>query len=151
MVMIVVFVYDGSVVESDRDHLSSHPLGIGASGVCTGFAVVLASDPARCATFYAELSRVVRQSQDGVLIRLLNPMRWLGGPVVGIHPRRDTDGQSRLGPGVWLGPLRGQADQNALCEWLGRGGPPAGPPPQRLRFRVLRQPIVPIMAAQTSN
>jgi hypothetical protein len=34
-----------------------------------------------------------------------------------------TTSDARLGPGVWLGPLRGQADQNALCEWLGRGGP----------------------------
>jgi len=39
-------------------------------------------------------------------LRLRHPAHWLGGPVVGIHLRRDTDGESTLGPGLWLGPLR---------------------------------------------
>jgi hypothetical protein len=149
--MIVVFVYAGMVADSDGDGALTRPSDTGVSGTCGGFAVVLATDPARCGAFFAELSSVVRESRDGVLIRLRHPARWLGGPVVGIHLRRDTDGGSTLGPGLWLGPLREEADLHAVCDWLRRGGPQAGPPPPQLRSRTLRQPIAPIMALQTSN
>jgi hypothetical protein len=111
----------------------------------------VATDPARCASFFAELSEVVRESRRAVLIRLRRPARWLSGPIIGIHLLRDSAGRFGLGPGLWLGPLTSHADRRALCEWLRRGGPQAGPPPHRLQCLRLCPPIVPIMALQTRN
>lgn len=116
-----------------------------------GFAVVLATEPARCGVFFRALRDVVRDSRGAVLISLRRPSRWPGGPVVGVHLRYDRGSDRRLGEGVWLGPLREEADRDALCAWLRRGGPQSGPPPRRLLARKPPGPMLPFMAAQTHN
>jgi hypothetical protein len=111
----------------------------------------LATEPARSGAFFGQLREVVRHSRGGVLISLRRPARWLGGPVVGVHLRRDRGLDQRLCPGVWLGPLREDADREALCEWVRRGGPQAGPLPRRLLARRLPGPMLPVTAAHTAN
>ena len=80
---------------------------------------------------------------------LQRPARWSGGPVLGVHLRRHGVTASALGPGLWLGPLREDADRLALHQWLREGGPVAVPPPARLRCRTLTSPAQPLMAAKT--
>jgi hypothetical protein len=117
----------------------------------TGFAVVLATEPERSAEFFRDLRALVRDSHGGVLISLRRPARWPGGPVVGIHLRCYQGAEHLLRPGIWLGPLREEADQQALCEWLRLGGPQVRPLPQRLLARTLPGPTAPPMASQTVN
>lgn len=128
--------------------INSSPNGTPAAD---GFAVVFATEPARSGAFFRELRDVVRNSRGAVLISLRRPSRWPGGPVVGVHLRHDRGPDQRLSEGVWLGPLREEADRDALCAWLRRGGPQAGPPPRRLLARKLPGPMLPLMAAQTHN
>src|SRR5919197_4504924 len=95
----------GLVFPEHRHGHREQPLGAAATAA-DGFAVVLATEPARSGEFFRELQEVVRHSRGGVLISLQRPSGWLGGPVVGVHPRRDQGPDQRLYPGVWLGPLR---------------------------------------------
>jgi hypothetical protein len=120
-------------------------------GFAPGFTVILATEPTRSAEFFRELCGVVGESRGAVLIVLQRPARWSGGPVLGVHLRRHGAPAGELGPGLWLGPLREDADRRALRQWLRAGGPVAGPPPARLRCRALTSPAHPLMAAQTLN
>jgi hypothetical protein len=116
-----------------------------------GFAVVLVTAPARSVEFLGALREAVRQSTGGVLISLERPARWQGGPVVAVHLRAERDHKQSLGPGVWLGPLREDREQQQLCQWIRQGGPRSGPPPQRLLNRTLPSPRIPLMARHTVN
>ena len=136
---------------SDSAHDPPAPASGSGDGTPDGFAIILATEPTRSQGFLAELSRLVRQSHGGILITMHRPASWRGGPVVGVHLRREFDPPHTLGPGVWLGPLREEDDQRALCHWLRQGGPYAGPPPDCLRRRTLSTPRTSIMAAQTTN
>jgi len=119
-------------------------------GAVTGYTVILATEPAAAREFFTELKQIVRDSAGGVLISMSRPVAWHGGPILGVHPRRENDPPQLLGPGIWLGPLRAPADRAALCAWL-RAGPAASPPPERLRRHRLTPRRAPTMARHTTN
>lgn len=115
-----------------------------------GYAIILATDPDRSPEFFAELRAVVARSRGGVLISLREPARWLGGPVISVHLRRDDEPRV-VSPGQWLGPLRAERERRAVCRWLADGGPLTGPPPVELQPRTLPGASRTVMAAQTLN
>jgi hypothetical protein len=110
----------------------------------------LATEQTRSTELAGELRAVVRRSAAGVLVFQAHPLRWPGGAVVAVYPRWENATGYCVGPGVWLGPLSTDAEREALCGWLRRGGPAAEPLPHRLR-RVLARPPRRPMASHTSN
>ncbi|MFR9806521.1 hypothetical protein ACL02T_30155 [Pseudonocardia sp. RS010] len=112
-----------------------------------GFVAVLATDPQRSPDVLAELKAVVARSTGGVLVVLQNPTLWSGGAVVGVAPRR---GPETVGPPLWLGPLGGEPEREALFGWLREGGPGAAPLPQDL-LRFALRPRYHAPCAHTTN
>jgi hypothetical protein len=138
-------------MSTERRHASTSTPSNRPAAAITGCTVILATDPAASVEFFTELGEVVRQWHGAVLITKLRPAAWRGGPVVGIHLRRENDPPQLLGAGIWFGPLREAPDRHALCDWLRGGGPLGGAPPERLRPRVLAAPPKKIVAWHTAN
>lgn len=96
---------------------------------------------------WLEMLRViVRRSRGSVLVQTDCLAPHLPGRVLVVQPRRADD---PVGPvtahAVWLGPLDGDAQLEAVRGWLGAGGPGGEPLPAALRS--LRLVPVPLPAA----